>query len=168
MLAEVTNLHEFPGVLALDKWTSNADTRQAVFVRGSTMRRYKAFFIDHGLCLNGKDWYFRDIPAHGVFPRNEVYAGVTGWHSFEPWLQRIQDLTHALLEQLVSEIPHQWYNAERKGLDLLLKQLFLRRVGLRNLIADFRDSYVKPFSNWGKLVNDDAPEGDGLVSSAVA
>ena len=32
-LAEVKNLGEFAGILALDKWTGNANGRQAVFAR---------------------------------------------------------------------------------------------------------------------------------------
>jgi len=26
----------------------------------------------------------------GVFGRNDVYAGVTGWENFEPWLSQIE------------------------------------------------------------------------------
>src|SRR5580658_8492717 len=47
-LAEVKNLSEFAGILALDKWTANANGRQAVFVRRRRERRYTAVFIDFG------------------------------------------------------------------------------------------------------------------------
>ena len=40
-LAEVKNLGEFAGILALDKWTGNANGRQAVFTRRQRERRYK-------------------------------------------------------------------------------------------------------------------------------
>src|SRR5579859_5346992 len=43
-LTQVRNVQEFAGVLALDKWTGNANGRQAVFVRRPRERRYRAFF----------------------------------------------------------------------------------------------------------------------------
>ena len=47
-LQMVTNLAEFAGMLVLDKWTGNANGRQAVFQRRARQRKYKAVFIDHG------------------------------------------------------------------------------------------------------------------------
>src|SRR5580692_4742937 len=40
-LAEVRNLAEFAGILALDKWTGNSNGRQAVFTRKQRERRYR-------------------------------------------------------------------------------------------------------------------------------
>ena len=40
-MAEVKNLAEFAGILALDKWTGNANGRQAVFARKQRERRYR-------------------------------------------------------------------------------------------------------------------------------
>jgi hypothetical protein len=40
-MAEVRNLGEFAGILALDKWTGNANGRQAVFTRRQRERRYR-------------------------------------------------------------------------------------------------------------------------------
>ncbi len=51
-LAEVRNLSEFAGVLALDKWTCNANGRQALFHRKGREKRYTAAFIDQGFCFN--------------------------------------------------------------------------------------------------------------------
>ena len=47
-LCVVKNLGEFAGILALDKWTGNANGRQAVFQRKQRERRYQAVFIDFG------------------------------------------------------------------------------------------------------------------------
>jgi hypothetical protein len=74
-LAEVRNLGEFAGILALDKWTGNANGRQAVFVRKGRERRYRAVFIDFGYCFHAGDWRFEDAPLRGVYPRNSVYHG---------------------------------------------------------------------------------------------
>lgn len=50
-LDEVRNLHEFAGMLVVDKWTGNCNGRQAVFDRRPRERRYRATFIDQGFCL---------------------------------------------------------------------------------------------------------------------
>jgi hypothetical protein len=89
-LAEVRNLGEFAGILALDKWTANANGRQAVFARKQRERRYKAVFIDFGYCFNAGEWRFEDSPLRGVYYRNDVYREVSGWESFEPWLTRLE------------------------------------------------------------------------------
>jgi hypothetical protein len=54
-LAEVKNLNEFAGILALDKWTCNANGRQAVFAKKQRERRYRAVFIDFGYCFHAGD-----------------------------------------------------------------------------------------------------------------
>ncbi len=90
MLIEVRNLGEFAGMLALDKWTGNANGRQAVFSKKSRERRYLATFIDQGYCFNAGEWKFVDAPLRGVYARNAVYRDVAGWESFEPWLARIE------------------------------------------------------------------------------
>ena len=91
-LDEVRNLDEFAGMLALDNWTGNCNGRQAVFDRKPRERRYRATFIDQGFCFNAGEWTFPDSPLRGVYARNRVYAGVTGWESFEPWLSRIETM----------------------------------------------------------------------------
>ena len=85
-LVEVKNLGEFAGILALDKWTGNANGRQAVFTRRQRERRYQAVFIDFGYCFHAGEWRFEDSPLRGVYYRNDVYREITGWESFEPWL----------------------------------------------------------------------------------
>jgi hypothetical protein len=42
-----------------------------------------------GYCFNAGEWNFSDAPLRGVYPRDEVYAGVRSWESFEPWPSRI-------------------------------------------------------------------------------
>jgi hypothetical protein len=49
LLQQVTNLKDFARVIVLDKWTCNADGRQAVFGRQAKRgARYKATFIESG------------------------------------------------------------------------------------------------------------------------
>ena len=92
MLGRVRNLETFAGMLAMDKWTGNANGRQAAFWRKLREQKYTAAFIDQGYCFNAGEWTFPDYPLRGVYARNEVYEGVRGWESFEPWLSRIEKM----------------------------------------------------------------------------
>ena len=146
---EVRNLAEFAGILALDKWTGNCNGRQAVFERRPRERKYRAVFIDQGYCFNAGEWNFPDSPLRGVFPRNQVYARVTGWASFEPWLSRIEDLDAAKLWAIAEEVPPDWYGGDLATIERLMEQLLARRGRVRELIESFRDSDREPFPNWG-------------------
>jgi len=54
---------------------------------------------------------FPDPPLRGVFARNDVYAGITAWDSFEPWLSRIESFPERRLGSLVDQIPPEWYGS---------------------------------------------------------
>ena len=147
-LDRVRNLDEFAGILALDKWTCNVDGRQAAFWRRTRERKYWASFIDQGYCFNAGDWTFTDFPLRGVFPRNEVYAKVKGWESFEPWLTRIKCLDDDLVWDVAQEIPPEWYDSAWDELAQLVELLLARKTLVESLIANFRDSPRRPFPEW--------------------
>jgi hypothetical protein len=149
-LAEVRNLDEFAGILALDKWTCNANGRQALFHRKARERRWSAAFIDQGFCFNAGEWRFIDAPLRGVCARNLVYRGVTGWQSFEPWLGRIEALAPERVWAIAETLPPEWYDGAADVLERLLEQLLERRSRVRDLIAAFRDSSRQPFPNWDR------------------
>lgn len=146
---EVRNLAEFAGILALDKWTGNCNGRQAVFERRPRERRYRAVFIDQGYCFNAGEWSFPDSPLRGVFPRNQVYARVTGWSSFEPWLSRIETFDAEKLWAIAEEVPPEWYGGDLSVIERLMEQMLVRRSRVRELIEGFRDSDREPFPIWG-------------------
>jgi hypothetical protein len=152
-LAEVRNLRDFLGVLALDKWTCNANGRQAIFHRKARERRYTATFIDQGFCFNAGEWRFADAPLRGVYLRNAVYRGVTGWDSFEPWLTRIEELDPQRVWALAESVPPEWYEGDSSLLESLLDKLLARRSLVRGLITSFRDSSRQPFPNWDRAAS---------------
>ena len=78
MFGMVRNLETFAGMLVMDKWTGNANGRQAAFWRKLRERKYTASFIDQGYCFNAGEWTFPDYPLRGVYARNEVYEGCVG------------------------------------------------------------------------------------------
>jgi hypothetical protein len=91
LMRQVTNISDFAGVLVLDKWTCNADGRQAVFSRRTCRSKYWATFIDQGHCFNAGEWTFPDYPLR-VFATNCVYEGIRGWDSFEPALTLAEEM----------------------------------------------------------------------------
>ncbi len=149
-LTEVRNLGEFAGALALDKWTCNANGRQALFYRKGREKRYHATFIDQGFCFNAGEWRFIDAPLRGVYARNLVYSAITGWESFEPWLTRIEELVPERIWALVEGVPPEWYEGDAEVLETLIGKLIERRTQVRDLITSFRDSSRQPFPNWNR------------------
>jgi len=175
-LRAVQNISAFAGMLAFDKWTCNTNGRQAVFFRspghagagagaghdpshhhfpspGSYQTPndgpYQALMIDQGFCFNAADWGFPDAPLRGIYIRERVYEAVTGMHSFEPWLGRIeQNVTEAMLEEAAGEIPPEWYNFDSGSLYRMLEVLYRRRARVRDLLDDTRRSARNPFPYW--------------------
>jgi len=150
-LVSVKNLSEFAGMLALDKWTGNANGRQAVFARKARERRYRAVFIDFGYCFHVGDWKFEDVPLRGVYYRNDVYREIAGWETFEPWLSRIETMPAETVWEAARDIPPQWYGGNQDDLEALVNKLLARRSSIRTLIEAFRNSDRKPFPKWGAV-----------------
>jgi hypothetical protein len=148
-LEEIRNIAEFAGILALDKWTGNANGRQAVFVRKQRERRYRAVFIDFGYCFHAAEWRFEDNPLRGVSYRNLVYREILGWNSFEPWLSRLESLAADVVWAAANEVPPEWYGGDLSDMEALVESLLARRSRIRELIAAFAKSDRKPFPNWG-------------------
>jgi len=147
-LGEIRNLREFAGMLALDKWTGNANGRQAVFSRKARERRYNACFIDQGYCFHAGEWRFEDAPLRGVYPRNAVYRDVSGWASFDPWLTRIERMDPAVVWRAAEEIPPEWYGGDPGELEALVEALLKRQGRIRELIEEFGRSGREPFPKW--------------------
>jgi hypothetical protein len=157
-LDEMRNLAEFAGMLVIDKWTGNCNGRQAVFERKPRERRYRAIFIDQGFCFNAGEWTFPDAPLRGVFALNRVYARVTGWSSFEPWLRRVEEFAASELGKIAEEVPPEWYGRDPRVIEDLMETLLRRRTRVRSLIESFRDSSRRPFPNWGSSVMISVPK----------
>ena len=148
MLERVRNLETFAGMLALDKWTGNANGRQAAFWRKLRERKYTACFIDQGYCFNAGEWNFPDYPLRGVYAQNEVYTPVKSWQSFEPWLSNIEKMDEQCIWAAAAVIPPEWYASDWAALERLARCLIERRNIVRELVLAFRASQRRPFPNW--------------------
>jgi hypothetical protein len=125
LLQQVTNLEDFARVIVLDKWTCNADGRQAVFSREAKRgARYRATFIDQGYCFNAGEWNFPDFPL------------------------RAEEIDIDQIWRIAAEIPAEWYESDTAGLNRLIEGLYTRRSAIRGLITPFRHSTRTPFPNW--------------------
>jgi hypothetical protein len=154
-LMEVENLHDFAGMLVFDKWTCNTNGRQTIFRREVSNgqdpvgARYHAFMIDQGFCFNAGEWNFPDAPLRGLYTRNRVYEGVTGRESFGPWLDRIEKhVTERVLNELIGEIPPEWYDDDLDSLVRLAEQLCRRRSKVPELLLAAKNTTRQPFPNW--------------------
>jgi HipA-like kinase len=148
MLERVRNLETFAGMLVLDKWTGNANGRQAAFWRRMRERKYTVAFIDQGYCFNAGEWTFPDYPLRGVYAQNDVYTGVESWKSFEPWLSNVERMDTDLIWTAAAGIPPEWYGSDWTALEKLLCCLIERRLKIRDLISAFRLSQRRPFPKW--------------------
>ncbi len=158
LLKGVVNLREFVGILAFDKWVSNADGRQSVFFRSRirewralrTLERpgFLAWMIDHGFAFNGPYWDFPDAPLHGLYHRPLVYESVRSWDDFEPWLQRIVHFPDTELDRAMRQVPPQWLEGEEDAFEHLLETLYSRRARVPALLEQCCRARPSLFPNW--------------------
>jgi HipA-like kinase len=163
-LREVENLHEFAGMLVFDKWTCNTNGRQTLFcpewkgrehgssppmTESEAAPRYKTLMIDQGFCFNAGEWNFPDAALRGLYARNSVYEGVSGLHSFAPWLERLEHrIGERDLDGICREVPPAWYQDDYDALVRLAGQLYRRRTLVPDLILAAKKSSRQPFPNW--------------------
>ncbi|MCB1019154.1 MAG: hypothetical protein KDC27_04465 [Acidobacteria bacterium] len=166
LLRMVVNRETFLGMVAFDKWVSNADGRQAVFFRakasdwlaqqrieedpeiGPRSLVYVANMIDHGFAFNAHHWEFSDNPEQGLYTRREVYEGVKGFDDFEPWLGRILNMPPSVLDDAYKYVPPDWYEEDWDALESLLERLYKRRKETPDLIRKSKLASRDPFPDW--------------------
>jgi len=140
LFPELYNRRDFLGALAMDKWLSNGDSRQAVFYRDWIPKcgaaRWVVRMIDHGGSFQGREWTFRNSPAQGVYARRAVYGDTVSLRDFEPWLDAISDLRFADLEEAFHLLPGEWIGTDEANLRGVLKALDARRCQTRAFLAE--------------------------------
>ncbi len=169
LLDKVANAGEFLGVLAFDKWMSNADARQSIFFR-ARLRQWpapgsetapragfvelapRAGFVsqmmDHGYVFDGPHWKFSDSPLQGLYFRPNVYQRVRGWEDFQPWLDRVVYFPDEVVDAAQKQIPPDWVAEDASALQSILEKLMSRRRRVPDLIRDSRTGRVNPFPEW--------------------
>ncbi len=149
LLPRVENISDFVAVLAFDKWVGNTDGRQAVFVRNSERRCYRALMIDYGFCFGGSNWGFPDAPGEGLYDRPSVYATVRGLEAFAPFLTCLeQKVSFAVMQAIAQGIPPEWYLNDSDSLLRLLENLDRRRRTVEKTLLRSRRSFPHFFPSW--------------------
>jgi hypothetical protein len=160
LLDKVVNAGDFLGVLAFDKWMSNADARQSIFFRarlrqwptsgGEVTPRagFVAYMMDHGYVFDGPHWKFPDSPLQGLYFRPNVYQKVRGWENFQPWLDRVVYFPEEVVDGAMKQIPPEWLAEDGDALQTMLEKLMSRRRRVPDLIRDSRQGRVNPFPEW--------------------
>ena len=97
---------------------------------------------------------FPDSPLRGVYARNRVYARVTGWESFEPWLSRVESMEAETLWRSPRQVPPEWYGGDTTVIERLMEQMLARRSRVRELIAVVSGFEPEPFPMWEKGTED--------------
>jgi hypothetical protein len=164
MLRTVLNADCFLGMVAFDKWVSNADGRQAIFLRDRLSNwanprlwsgaanpdrsGFVAVMVDHGFAFTAQQWTFRDLPHIGLYPRYWLYESVTGYDCFEPWLGWIRDFSIDVLDDAFKRVPPEWYEDDIAALEQLLEELYVRRKRVPELLRAAKQAAHDPFPNW--------------------
>ena len=148
LLKRVKNLQDFCGMLVFDIWTSNTDSRQAVFVNDEP-NSYRAVMIDQSLSFGGKAWQLTDFPRRCMYLDKRVYEGVRGTEDFESWLTILEDaISEVVLKKAATRIPIEWFENDQASLDHLLEQLCERKQGVKDQIQFLGSSFPEVFPNW--------------------
>ena len=154
-LSSVENLHDFAGMLVFDKWTCNTNGRQTLFFQqphpGQDLAEagFRTVMIDQGFCFNAGEWNFPDAPLRGLYARNRVYESVTGRESFGPWIERLEKrMNERALDEIIGEIPPEWYADDLDALHRLAEQLVRRRARVPELLLAAKQTTRQPFPNW--------------------
>jgi len=79
-----------------------------------------------------------------------------GWEAFEPALSRAEEMDAAAIWRCAADIPEEWYEGDRDGLEGLVDALHHRRGAIRKLIGEFQRSNRNPFPNWRESPVDSA------------
>ena len=160
LLNQVVNQREFLGMLVFDKWTANADSRQAIFVRARVKEfarastehplrvGFVALMMDHGYVFDGPQWAYRDSPIQGLYFRTQIYESVRGWDDFQPWLDQIVHFPEDVIDEALKTMPSDWVAGEEDALNELLEKLMRRRSRVADLLQDCSTGRVKAFPNW--------------------
>jgi len=160
LLPKVTNFRDFMGVMVFDKWTGNADARQAIFFRAKlsewmasaaatgTKTGFVAQMVDHGYIFDGPHWGFPESPLQGLYFRTGIYEQVRGFEDFQPWLERVVNFPEEIVDQAFREIPEQWLEGQADVLEAMLEKLLRRCRRVPDLIQACKSARSNPFPNW--------------------
>ena len=74
---------------------------------------------------------------------------MTGRESFGPWIERIEKrIRERVFDDLICEIPPEWYADDLDALQRLIEQLYRCRTLVPELLLAAKNTTLHPFPNW--------------------
>lgn len=149
--SHVSNLNQFGAMFVVDRWLGQTDFRQAVFTRRykrSRELRFDVWFIDHGQCLGGCHWEFRDshlsglplVPLTRPFDRS-LYQRIPMRAICDVTIDQIVRLSEEDILSVSRLLPQEWFcSREEEG---ILQQLLEQVCKRRTYLADLVDRHLK-------------------------
>jgi len=160
LFSEVSNRDHFIGLLVVDKWLGNTDSRQALFVRerppgrpdnsniADRRKRLVALAVDHGYAFGGRFWEFGDSPLHGIYAEPQAYVDLRSIDDVEPWLRRIEAIPDRVFTGILRGIPNAWIGEDATCLEVLVERLLRRRSRLADLVLASIRALPDRFPSW--------------------
>lgn len=151
----IGNIEALVGAFVLDRWLANADLRQAVYFRKTSLLQgatvnieddaarpsMRLLLIDQGNCFNGTEWNFKVGPHHSKLS-GELWRQVPNRAEvLEAWIARVRRLSLESLAQPLLSVPAQWLPSSH-SFDRFLATLDKRRERLEDLVADARSAQM--------------------------
>jgi hypothetical protein len=162
VLQKVVNRREFAGMLAVDKWTCNADARQTIFIRTRVSDyvsgvdvhprqvAFIALMIDHGYLFNGQYWDCIDAPVTGLYVRPLVYDWLRTWSDLQPWLDGILTFPEHVINEALRQVPPEWIDNDGAELGRLFEILMRRKVCVQTMLLNCFHARRVNFPNWSE------------------
>lgn len=155
ILPRVENRDHFFGALVFDKWTSNADRRQAIFFRRRVAHEdgslpanpWVTQMIDNGQIFQGREWTFHDSPIQGLYGRTIVYGNKPSLADCKPWLSALLDLSTDIFDEILSLVTPSWISGHESDLQHLLVRLAHRREHVPQLVRESMATVRNPREN---------------------
>jgi hypothetical protein len=144
LCGSVRNRDHFYGAAVFDSWISNADFRQAIFLRTEDRQCFRAEMIDHSEAFDGPLWTFTDRAIPRLLRIHELYDPMT-IDTLEPWIHRIATLPESVIWGAALSIPDEWLQEDGDELYRLLEKLAQRQRRIGEIVQLW-------FRNWSSRV----------------
>ncbi len=139
LLSKIVNLSDLTLAYVFDRWVSQADSRQAIFVRERSADPavgFRAYLIDHGLSFGGSRWELSDTDLQGLYHDRSIYSGPNVQDDSHAAVDRIERLPEDALFLADRDVPAEWFaNGDREQVIRLMELLSNRRVTLHDSVA---------------------------------
>lgn len=162
----IGDLASFTGALVLDAWVGSMKPRKVIFTKDASSSALRPLFLGYHSSLLHVHYGLGgcDVPTH--FSAN-YYDSVTGWDSFEPWLNNVESLRRPELEEMTQGFSEEWRIPRSVG-KRCANYLWRRRQSVRGSLQKLTKPPFELFRNWGKSLSPSAAPAVGAVGAGTA